>query len=245
MPCGADGSGAWEAVRALLAVLALCLVACDPEPVVKIAWVGDSVSANGTGGHPGATPDGFQNRVARARPDLSHVNLSCPGLTAWAWSPLAPPVWYWCATPFRFPPPTLPLWNDLVAPEIGPGVLVVTFLGTNDAVRVRDGLQSLDAYALELEAIATAGLEAGSSVLVILPPHTVDAWRIPIITEQNALARDSVCRWPHVTCLDLTEALCPRHYHPDDPIHPNELGHAEIAEAVLMALEGYAPDGSG
>lgn len=125
-------------------------------------------------------------------------------------------------------------------PAAGPRDAVVIHTGMNDIFRKGDAAATVGRVGIErlLSGTANAGrrilvLECQPSDWMDTPPHqdlqaAYDAW--------NVMLRDEADVWPNVELLDTCEQWDPLEYTSPPKYHPNDEGHALIADAINQLL---------
>jgi lysophospholipase L1-like esterase len=213
----------------------------------RIAMVGDSITEGSCSSEPCT---GWVELTQRALPDTEIVNAGCGATTTASWiqHPPEPLVGLQCLRSF-FVDAAGNVWADalgqLWAPLAGYRATFV-LLGNNDA-RFTGFLTDATPiepweYRANLEVLIDELLE-GSTIVVLMTPTSRPSTTLPTTAMRlDAYAEEieDLCRrHRRVRCgPDLRHELdSDLHYEADDGVHPNQLGHAAIADAVTSWID--------
>lgn len=207
----------------IAAVLAAGLAACGGSTPVTVWLVGDSITEGWIGGGAGRA---YPARLAEEL-GAGYVvwNLGVQGAATVDW--LRPE-----------------LFGAIRAGSDADVAAVL--LGTNDALGFPDRVPlPPSAYGAALRALVERLVAAGvEHVILMTPPPTPNprgVERLPAYREQvQAICRSA----PRTRCgPDLFRELrLERDFDPHDPVHPNDRGHARIAEALAGAIRAVAEE---
>jgi len=210
---------------------ALALMTSAPAGASRMLFIGDSITS-GAGLEPGTA---YPELVATAFPALEGVNAGCPGSATADWVRPGPTVGCGVAGAF-----------DLLAAPNLPAEIATILLGTNDAVGFFEpGPVSPASYRSNLEHVI-ARLEPETQWILLMTPPA----RGPGNPAADALLssyRDEVldlCSAPSdsVVCGPDVQLLLDPALHFSDGIHPDAVGHALIADALVSDLRLLVPE---
>lgn len=229
--------------RLLAAGAALAFCAC------QVAMVGDSITEGACATEPCT---GWVELVDDAVPELEVVNAGCGATTTESWlqRPPEPPVGIQCPETFFEDAE-----GEVAADAFGtlwepfaPYLATFVLLGNNDARFT--GLLT-DPTPIDPEdygenlATLTDELLDGSLMVVLMTPTSRASTTLPAARERLAGYADEIAdlceRRPRIRCgPDLREVIDPEtDYAPSDGVHPNQSGHAAIADAVERWIDTH------
>ena len=224
----------------LLLALSMALPGVGAAAPYEVVLLGDSITQGVSSAPIGPSFASLLSDSLGAGFDV--INIGCGGTSSRDWSPSSG-----ISVCVGLPDPNLPanLYRALAVPNL-PADLVVIMLGTNNAIGAFEPAPlTAEEYRAALEELVTQSLVDGASegMLATPPPNFADPEAMPTLLAYAAEILD-LCSatGDAVRCgPDILSLLQSEDFEPGQ-IHPDAIGHAKIADAMVDSIRLAIPE---